>query len=171
MRTAIVFAAAAILLAAVPAFSADEIRVEVTSIGASTTARDVAAPQNEPRVDARLAAYSQKLTSLFAYTRYAFLGRMQTQATFGEPSRIAIPGRFTLVVEPQRFEGEDRRRIEMLVTLSRDVPRQPTPEGRRPTDPEILLRTRIRLENGGTVLLGGPPIESGVLILALSARG
>jgi hypothetical protein len=34
----------------------------------------------------------------------------------------------------------------------------------------VVLRTRIRLENGGTVLLGGPPIESGVLILALSAR-
>ena len=36
---------------------------------------------------------------------------------------------------------------------------------------EIVLRTKIRLKNGGTVLLGGPPIRAGVLVLALSARG
>jgi hypothetical protein len=30
---------------------------------------------------------------------------------------------------------------------------------------------RIRLKNGGTVLLGGPPISGGVLVLALTARG
>ena len=40
----------------------------------------------------------------------------------------------------------------------------------RKPEREIVLRTRIRLENGGTVLLGGPPIKNGVLILALSAR-
>jgi hypothetical protein len=157
------------LLAAAPASSADEIRVEVTSIGASSAAR--AGASDEPKVDGRLSALTDKLTSLFAYTRYSFLGRMQTQAAFGEPSRIAVPGRFTLVVEPERFEGDGRHRIEMTVTLFRDDPRPSETGGRGPREPQMLLRTKIRLENGGTVLLGGPPIENGVLILALSARG
>ncbi|MBD3368641.1 MAG: hypothetical protein GF405_10805 [Candidatus Eisenbacteria bacterium] len=169
MRTAIVLVAIAVLVSAAPAYCSDEIRIEVTSIGASSPA--AGRGSDEPKVDARLAGFADKLTSLFAYTRYSFLGRMQSQTTFGEPSRIAIPGRFTLVVEPQRFEGDERHRIEMLVTLTRDIPRQPADDGRPPKDPEVLLRTRIRLENGGTVLLGGPEIESGVLILALSAKG
>ena len=70
-------------------------------------------------------------------------------------------------------DGEER--IEMLVTLFRAVARreETLAEGRREPmrrDREIVLRTRIRLENGGTVLVGGPPIADGVLILALSAR-
>jgi len=170
LRTAIVIAVLATLLAAVPGLCSDEIRIEVTSIGASSGAR-AAGEDEEPRIDARLARLTDKLTSLFAYTRYAFLGRMQAQGAFGEPTLIAVPGRFTLSVEPQRFEGDDNRRIEMLVTLSRDLPTKPE-EGVRPRQaPEVLLRTRIRLENGGTVLLGGPPLEKGVLILALSAEG
>jgi hypothetical protein len=63
----------------------------------------------------------------------------------------------------------------MLVTLFRRPPPMAASlaEGDAPAlrpEREVVLRTRIRLENGGTVLLGGPPIESGVLILALSAR-
>jgi len=171
VRTALVLVVIAALLTAVPALGAEEIRIEVTSIGASSTAGAAEGVEKEPKVDARLARFTEKLTTLFAYTRYAFLGRMQTQATFGEPSRIAIPGRFTLLVEPQRFENDDRHRIEMLVTLFRDTPRETGEDGQRPEDPEVLLRTRIRLENGGTVLLGGPPIEKAVLILALTAHG
>jgi len=73
-------------------------------------------------------------------------------------------------VEPTRFEPDGSGRIEMMVTLIRDVRTDGGGGERgRPRD-EIVLRTKIRLENGGTVLLGGPPISDGVLILALSAR-
>ena len=61
----------------------------------------------------------------------------------------------------------------MLVTLFRDTEsrdERPRDERARPVRREIVLRTRIRLENGGVVLLGGPPVRDGVLILALSAR-
>ena len=71
---------------------------------------------------------------------------------------------------PEKFEPGRRGRIEMMVTLSRDRQLDRSERGPGRSEREIVLRTSIRLENGGTVLLGGPPIEDGVLILALSAR-
>jgi hypothetical protein len=56
------------------------------------------------------------------------------------------------------------------VTLFREKPNRDGARGERGNEREVVLRTKIRLKNGGTVLLGGPPIRSGVLVLALSAR-
>jgi hypothetical protein len=140
--------------------------VEVTTIAASS-----GASQDSPKgavVDAKLAAFAKKLQSLFAYKRYSFLMSAQAEAQLGGVSVFQLPGRFSLEVEPQRFDSESPGRIEMLVTLFRDA-RSPAGERVRP-EREIVLRTRISLENGGTVLLGGPPIGDGVLILALSAH-
>jgi hypothetical protein len=58
----------------------------------------------------------------------------------------------------------------MMVTLLRDAPEERARGMWRRPRREMVLRTKIRLKNGGTVLLGGPPIREGVLILALSAR-
>ncbi len=164
-----------------PAAAADSVTVQVTSIAASTekappTAARGAAEAKGIRVDPRLAGFGKKLRSLFAYSRYSFLGKARSTSSFGEMSAFALPEHFSLEVEPQRVEVADgKERIEMLVTLFRQPP-APTMAlaesdvpVKRP-EREIVLRTRIRLENGGTVLLGGPPIKNGVLILALSAR-
>jgi hypothetical protein len=61
--------------------------------------------------------------------------------------------------------------IEMMVTLYRETPREEGARRSPELEREVVLRTKIRLKNGGTVLLGGPPIRAGVLVLALSARG
>jgi hypothetical protein len=169
------------LLPAPPAVSAGGVTVRVTSIAASTEERPPAA-MGGPRgakgaaVDPKLAGFGRKLRSLFAYSRYAFLGESSSVSSFGEMSSFALPERFALEVEPERVEVADgEERIEMLVTLFRlppPAPSSPSEEDASVAKPEreVVLRTRIRLENGGTVLLGGPPIRNGVLILALSAR-
>jgi len=169
-KTAIAFALIALAVFTAPpvAEAREEVLVEVTSISASTHTLGRSAA---PEVDARLAGFAKKLKALFAYTHYAFLGKSQARATYGGSAAIQLPERFSLEVEPERrARGEDDR-IDMVVTLLRDVGEDRPGAGRSESREEVVLRTRIRLENGGTVLLGGPPIAGGVLILALSARG
>lgn len=161
--------------------AADSVTVQVTSIAASmekvsATPLRGASEAKGITVDPRLAGFGRNLRSLFAYSDYSFLGKSTSASSFGEMSSFTLPEHFALEVEPKRVEVADgQERIEMLVTLFR----QPPPpvmalaEGDVPAarpKREVVLRTRIRLENGGTVLLGGPPIKRGVLILALSAQ-
>jgi hypothetical protein len=159
-----------LLLVAPVAHGRDEVIVDVTSICASARATGGTAPASAPVVDPRLSAFAKKLQSLFAYTRYSFLGKSQTQTPFGRASTIQLPERFSLEVQPEPPRRGDDNRIEMMVTLLRDGGEGRGESGRGRPEAEVVLRTRIRLENGGTVLLGGPPIAAGVLILALSAR-
>ncbi len=157
------------LLCAPTHAASDEVTIQVTSIAAASLS-DAQLENGEVRVDDELSGYAQKLRSLFAYNRYAFLGDIRTRTDFGSTARLQLPEHFALEIEPTRFEPDGSGRIEMMVTLIRDI-RTDGDRGERgrPRD-EIVLRTKIRLENGGTVLLGGPPISGGVLILALSAR-
>jgi len=169
-KTAIVLSTllAVLLLAAPAAHARDEVVIEVTSICAS--ARTTGGAMHSPVVDPKLSAFAKKLQSLFAYTRYSFLGTSQAQTPFGRAASIQLPERFSLEVHPEPPRPGDKGRIEMMVSLLRDGGGRED-SGRRRPQAEVVLRTRIRLENGGTVLLGGPPIQGGVLILALSARG
>jgi len=150
--------------------SDDTIVIEVTSMVASSAEASRADAEGEIEIDPQLSGLRKKLRSLFAYSHYAFLGRSSSQTKIGEVCVTQLPERFVLEVEPQVAKGGEGL-IEMTVALIRDVPTagRPTPGRQRP-EREIVLRTRIRLESGGTVLLGGPPTAAGVLILALSAR-
>lgn len=147
-----------------------EITVEVTSIAASMRAGEDAEEAADSAIDPRLVGLARKLQSLFAYSHYSFLGRVQTSTELGRTAAAELPEHFLLEVEPVRFDRDGDDRIEMMVTLLRDAqPQRPEGMWRRPRR-EMVLRTKIRLKSGGTVLLGGPPIRGGVLILALSAR-
>ncbi len=150
---------------------AKDVTIEVTSIAAATVSPEALSRSGGPIIDAKIKAFAPKLQSLFAYNSYSFLGLARSETEFGDPIRLELPEHFVLEVRPERFEKNDIGRIEMMVTLMRDLQAEVTGAGHGRPREEIILRTKIRLENGGTVLLGGPPINGGVLILALSARG
>ncbi|MBD3349472.1 MAG: hypothetical protein GF400_09820 [Candidatus Eisenbacteria bacterium] len=174
-HTAIAFLLALLIAPAwsTDATAASEVSIQVTSIVASTTASEGQRSGDAPVIDPKLSSYGEKLESLFAYRRYSFAGSSRSEAGFGAACMFQLPERFSLEVEPERFESEGPGRIEMLVTLFHDVQSRDEDlrdERGRATRREIVLRTRIRLENGGVVLLGGPPVGDGVLLLALSAR-
>ncbi len=164
-----------LLLVPATALAKGEVIVEVISISASS-GDDDDDPDSEASVDPKLSGYAGKLRSLFAYTKYEFLASGRIETAFGTPCTFQLPERFSLIVEPERLEESDGR-IEMMITLVHEVEgeheeaHRERDDGRPDSRQEIVLRTRIRLGNGGTVLLGGPPIKGGVLILALSARG
>jgi hypothetical protein len=169
--TAIGFSIALLVMFAVPAPAAPsrEIVVEITSIAAASRP---AAERGEAVVelDPRLAPYSRNLKSLFAYDTYTFLNKDRSTVAFASSATFRLPEHFSIEVAPEQNKTDGGDMIEMMVTLFREKPR---PERERGGEEkrEVVLRTRIRLKNGGTVLLGGPPISAGVLVLALSARG
>ncbi len=179
MRATAIALLAVLLLTALPTapLAREEgrtVAVEVISIAASTEEAEALAvgERRSPAaagVAPELSRFSKKLRALFAYNRYLFLSRGRAKAELGGESTFQLPGNFSLEVEPVRVD-EEAGLIEMVVTLVRELPPSPAAE-RSESTREIILRTRIKLGNGGTVLLGGPPIDGGVLILALSAKG
>ena len=173
MRTTAIVLSIALLAMFAPSASAEsprEIVVEVTSIAAAT----LSAEERESasvELDPRLAPLSKKLKSLFAYDSYTFLNKDRTTVEFGKRKVFKLPEHFSMEVAPEQLDPSGGNMIEMLVTLFRENPKRGGGQGREVTEREIVLRTKIRLKNGGTVLLGGPPIRAGVLVLALSASG
>ena len=159
-----------VMLTVPAAASAREIRVEVTSIAAAIRP---ASERGEVAVelDPRLGAFSKNLRSLFAYDSYTFLSKDSAAVEFSTATVFRLPEHFSIEVAPEQLGRDGSDMIEMLVTLFREEPRKERGQGRGTPEREVVLRTKIRLKNGGTVLLGGPPIRGGVLVLALTARG
>ncbi len=173
MRTTAIGLSIALLMlfaASAPAESPREIVVEVTSIAAAT--RPAEERGGAPvELDPRLSPFSKNLKSLFAYDRYSFLSNDRSAVGFGKSRTFRLPEHFSLEVAPEQIDPGSGDMIEMMVTLFLEKPRSAEGRGRGTPEREVVLRTKIRLKNGGTVLLGGPPIKAGVLVLALSARG
>ena len=170
--TAIVCHIALFAMLAAPALAASPraVVVEVTSIAAAT--RPAEERGDAPvELDSRLSPISKNLKSLFAYDSYTFLNKDRSEVEFGDVAVFALPEHFSIEVAPEQIEQSGTDMIEMMVSLFRDRPRREDARGREVAEREVVLRTKIRLKNGGTVLLGGPPIRAGVLVLALSARG
>ena len=173
MRTTVIVCSIALLMmlaAPASAASSREIVVEVTSIAA---AKRPASERGEAGVelDPRLGSFSKNLLSLFAYDSYTFLSKDRATVEFSDATVFQLPEHFSIAVAPERLGRDGADMIEMVVTLFREVPRGEDGQGRGTPEREVILRTKIRLKNGGTVLLGGPPIRGGVLVLALTARG
>ena len=173
MRTIVIGCSIALLImlaVSAPAAPRREIEVDVTSIAAAT--RPASERGKEVvELDPRLGSFSKNLTSLFAYDSYTFLNRDRDTVEFGEATVFKLPDHLFIEVAPEQLGRDGTNMIEMLVTLFREEARGKGGQGRRTPEREVILRTKIRLKNGGTVLLGGPPIRGGVLVLALTARG
>ncbi len=149
-----------------------EIQIDVTSIAATT--RPASASERGKAIvelDPQLGPFSKNLRALFAYDSYTFLNKDRDTVEFGDATVFNLPDHLSIEVAPEQLGRDGSDMIEMVVTLFREEPRGKGERRRRTPEREVILRTKIRLKNGGTVLLGGPPINGGVLVLALTARG
>jgi hypothetical protein len=132
------------LLAAVPSVAADMVSVDVGSIYASNDGTSI---------DPALGTIRGKLHSMFNYTSYRMLDRQRRSLSVGEAGEFELPGRRTMRATPLPSRGD---KVRLSVQIS---------EGQR-----SLLTTTLGLRRGGMVLVGGPPHQSGVLILIISAE-
>ncbi len=146
LKEVVFLAAVSILFCfSTPAFAAD---AEVFN----TEVRIILASNSDRGFDPRLLDLKNDLLAL-NYMSFQLLDQVGIALKKGETGRLKIPGKRTLELTPTAF---DQRKISMQVRM--------TEKG------SSLLNTRIRIENHGTVIIGGPSYEVGFLVLAVTAH-
>ncbi len=120
---------------------AAEIRVEV--IHASNT---------DQGFDTSLARIHRQLSDLFNYSTYNLLEEKTLTGAIGTRQQMALPAGRSLEITPVRSDGKF---LDLHVVI-RDGPRN-------------FLDTDFRLAHQGTILVGGPRHDGGVLIIAITA--
>ena len=133
-----------LLTAALPAEAADTVTVDVGAVYASNEGTSI---------DPALGTIRGKLLSMFNYTSYRMLDRKRRSLSVGETGEFELPGGRSMRATPLPAQGD---KVRLSIRIS---------EGQR-----NLLTTTLGLRRGGMVLVGGPPHQSGVLILIISAE-
>ena len=113
----------------------------------------VVASNQGSSIDPSLSTLRKKLQSMFNYSSYKVLDRKRRTLAVGETGDFDLPGGRSMRVTPVPAS-------EMKVRLAVQIL-----EGGR-----NLLTTTLGLSRGGMVLVGGPPYQSGVMILLISAE-
>jgi hypothetical protein len=124
------------------ASGADAVRLGVDVIYAS---------QVGEQFDPSLAHVERQLRT-FRYSSFRRLGSHQLVRSIGQQGTIPLPGGRSLLLAPQGISGGS---VVLLLSIQGG--------GKAP------FNTELKLANGGTILVGGPGHEAGVLILAITA--
>jgi hypothetical protein len=120
----------------------DTVRLGVDVIYASQDGQDF---------DPNLAHVERQLRT-FRYSSFRRLGSHQLVRSIGQQGTISLPGGRSLLLAPQGISGGS---VVLLLSIQGG--------GKAP------FNTELKLANGGTILVGGPGHEAGVLILAITA--
>jgi hypothetical protein len=113
----------------------------------------VVASNKGASIDPSLSTLRTKLQSMFSYSSYSLLDRMRRTLAVGETGEFNLPGGRSMRVTPA---AAPENKVRLAVQIM---------EGGK-----NLLTTTLGLSRGGMVLVGGPPHQSGVLILLISAE-
>lgn len=111
----------------------------------------LAADTNEG-MDSRLAPLERKLHGLFSFTTYSLLHHDQGQTECGKMIAFVLPGGKILHIQPRAIDGD---MIAMEIVMF---------DGTRP-----MMTTDLKLKNNGTLIVGGPRYEQGMLIITIGA--
>jgi hypothetical protein len=111
----------------------------------------MAADTNEG-TDPRLAPMGPKLRGLFGFTTYNLIGHDEGQTECGKMIAFTLPGGKILHVQPRAIDGD---MIAMEIVLF---------DGTRP-----MMTTDLKLRNNGTLIVGGPRYEQGMMIISIGA--
>jgi hypothetical protein len=111
----------------------------------------MAADTNEG-TDPRLAPMGQKLRGLFGFSTYSLIGHNEGETDCGKMIAFTLPGGKILHVQPRAIAGD---MIAMEIVLF---------DGTRP-----MMTTDLKLKNNGTLIVGGPRYEQGMMIISIGA--
>ncbi len=112
----------------------------------------VLAADTHEGVDARLAPLGRKLQGLFAYTTYSLVSHQDGITECGKMIAFMLPGGKILHIQPRAVDGD---MIAMEIVLF---------DGTRP-----MMTTDLKLKDNGTLIVGGPRYEQGMLIISIGA--
>ena|GEM_PF-642825 len=116
----------------------------------------VLATSSSTHIDAQLASVRGQLERLFhakGYTSYRLVKQEKSEVSCGNPASFEIPGGRHLQVMAKDTRGG---RVSLNVALVKDR--------------HTLMRTDLTLGKRGTIMVGGPRYEDGVLIIWIGAR-
>src|SRR6202162_438269 len=111
----------------------------------------MAADTNEG-TDPRLAPMGQKLRGLFGFSTYSLIGHNEGQTDCGKMIAFTLPGGKILHVQPRAIDAD---MIAMEIVLF---------DGTRP-----MMTTDLKLKNNGTLIVGAPRYEQGMIIISIGA--
>lgn len=137
----------------------------VASMGFSTASSAAAGEQVQVQVgtvyatnsgehfDQGLEAMRSQLERLFRYRSYRLVKRESRDVGWGDPVTVELPGGRFLRVMPKSAGGE---RVSLDVMLRKNQ--------------HVLMDTEFTVRPNGTVMVGGPRHEDGVLIIWIGAH-
>jgi hypothetical protein len=115
--------------------------------------RVILASHQAKGIDARLQDIQKNLGTLFNYSSYRLLQERSFLLAQGQVDQLPLAGKKELHIKLLQEQGGT---AEIAVEILRG--------GRG------IFKTTAKLKKGGTLLIGGPKHEEGVLILAISAQ-
>lgn len=113
----------------------------------------VLATNSSTHMDAQLASVRGQLERLFQYSSYRLVKQEKSDVSCGKPASFEIPGGRHLQVMAKDTRGG---RVSLNVALMKDR--------------HVLMRTDLTLGKRGTIMVGGPRYENGVLIIWIAAK-
>ncbi len=138
---------AALSVLPLAAFAQERVALEVGTVLATSSST---------HIDAQLATVRGQLERLFVnkgYTSYRLVKQEKSEVSCGNPATFEIPGGRHLQVMAKDTRGG---RVSLNVALMKDR--------------HTLMRTDLTLGKRGTIMVGGPRYEDGVLIIWIGAR-
>jgi hypothetical protein len=135
-----------ILIAAAGAALADDrVFIEVGCILASDSGE---------HYDEQLDLLRGRLQKMFRYPSYRLVKRENQGVEWGDPIEFEVPGGHTLHIKPMERRGGGQ------VALNLSLMQQD----------QVILKTDFLLGRRGRMILGGPRLENGVLLIWVEAR-
>lgn len=113
---------------------------------------EVIAADTGEGIDQRLLPMGLRLESLFHYTTYRLVSHQVGRTECGDQIAFTLPGGWIVHVEPSAVRDN---MIAMELMLF---------QGARP-----MMTTDVRLRNHGTLIVGGPRYQQGMLIIPIGA--
>jgi hypothetical protein len=138
----------AITVFGAPAFSYAQAAPKQVTVYIDT----VLAADTHAGVDKRLVPLMPKLNGLFSFSTYSLVSHQEGETECGKMIAFMIPGGKVLHVQPRAIDGD---MIAMEIVLF---------DGPRP-----MMTTDLKLKNGGTLIVGGPRYERGMMFMSIGA--
>lgn len=101
--------------------------------------------------DSRLKPILHELKSVFKYTSYKLLKEQRFELHFNQEGRVSLPGNRTLLILPSDTDG---KRIRYQINIQKNN--------------HSIFQTQVMLKNGNSITIGGPELDSGVLLVNIS---
>lgn len=101
--------------------------------------------------DSSLKGIIRELKSVFKYTSYQLLRDQRFNLNFNQQGLVNLPGNRTLLILPSDTDG---KRIRYQINIQKNH--------------QSIFQTQVTLKNNSSITLGGPELDSGVLLINIS---